>query len=157
MFFKDKEEYERYLSKNKVRNEIEDTQKYFNWSEDGEILLEKGMLRESALEVERYTNCICWVMLKDNETMALLKSQFGDIYRDLTIDDYYIAMYNNILLPEIANQLQNQSAKYYIAKNKPTKSKGYERKYLLTIDFKTKDEEIIHGEDILEDLNEDLR
>ena len=97
MFFKDKKEYEDYLSKNQVSISNENTQKYFSWSEDGEILIENSILRKSTIDVDNYTNCLDWNMLKDNETMVLLKRPFGDIYRGLSIDDYYIAIYNNIL------------------------------------------------------------
>ena len=122
MFFKDKKEYEDYLSKNQVSISNENTQKYFSWSEDGEILIENSILRKSTIDVDNYTNCLDWNMLKDNETMVLLKRPFGDIYRGLSIDDYYIAIYNNILLPQIAKQLGNESAKYYIAKDKDRKN-----------------------------------
>ena len=153
MFFKDKKEYEDYLSKNQVSISNENTQKYFSWSEDGEILIENSILRKSTIDVDNYTNCLDWNMLKDNETMVLLKRPFGDIYRGLSIDDYYIAIYNNILLPQIAKQLGNESAKYYIAKDKERKN----GKKIVTIDFKRKDEELIHGEDILERMGESIR
>ncbi len=153
MFFKDKKEYEDYLSKNQVSISNENTQKYFSWSEDGEILIENSILRKSTIDVDNYTNCLDWNMLKDNETMVLLKRPFGDIYRELSIDDYYIAIYNNILLPQIAKQLENESAKYYIAKDKDRKN----GKKIVTIDFKRKDEELIHGEDILERMGESIR
>lgn len=153
MFFKDKKEYEDYLSKNQVSISNENTQKYFSWSEDGEILIENSILRKSTIDVDNYTNCLDWNMLKDNETMVLLKRPFGDIYRGLSIDDYYIAIYNNILLPQIAKQLGNESAKYYIAKDKDRKN----GKKIVTIDFKRKDEELIHGEDILERMGESIR
>ena len=153
MFFKDKKEYEDYLSKNQVSISNENTQKYFGWSEDGEILIENSILRKSTIDVDNYTNCLDWNMLKDNETMVLLKRPFGDIYRELSIDDYYIAIYNNILLPQIAKQLGNESAKYYIAKDKDRKN----GKKIVTIDFKRKGEELIHGEDILERMGENIR
>ena len=74
-------------------------------------MIENSILRKSTIDVDNYTNCLDWNMLKDNETMVLLKRPFGDIYRELSIDDYYIAIYNNILLPQIAKQLENESAK----------------------------------------------
>ena len=151
MFFKDKEEYEEYLDKNQV-NSNKGTEKYFKWSADGEILIEDSILRKSTINIEDYTNCLGWNILKDNETMVLLKRPFGDIYRELSIDDYYIAIYNNILLPQIARQLGNESAKYYIAKDKDRPN----GKNIVTIDFKRKDEELVHGEDILEDMGENI-
>lgn len=156
MFFKDKTKYSEYLEKNKVDSKVNDIRKYFEFSEEGEVLLEKGMLRASTIDVEKYTSCIQWAMLDDNETMVLLKYQFGDLYRDISIQDYYTAMYNNILLPEIASQFQNKSARYFIAKNKTKKKAKFERKYILTIDFKEENEELMHGEDILEDLGREL-
>ena len=153
MFFKDKKEYEDYLKKNEVSIDSKNTKKYFEWSQDGEILIENSILRESSIDVERYTNCKGWKLLKDNETMILLKRPFGDVYRDMSADDYYIAMYNNILLPQIANQLGNQSAEYYIAKD----TDNPRLKNIVTIDFKKKDEELLHGEDILEDMGADIR
>ncbi len=68
-------------------------------------MIENSILRKSTIDVDNYTNCLDWNMLKDNETMVLLKRPFGDIYRGLSIDDYYIAIYNNMLLPQIAKQL----------------------------------------------------
>lgn len=151
MFFKDKKEYEEYLIKNRIEKDIVNAQKYFKWSEDGEILLEHSILSESAIDVEKYTNCKSWNILKDNETMLLVKIPFGDVYRDLNIDDYYITIYNNILLPQIANQFENKSAIYYIAKNNNRRM----GKYIVTLDFKGKNEELIHGDDILEYTGED--
>lgn len=52
MFFKDKKEYEDYLSKNQVSISNENTQKYFSWSEDGEILIENSILRKSTIDVD---------------------------------------------------------------------------------------------------------
>ena len=134
MFFKDKKEYEDYLSKNQVSISNENTQKYFSWSEDGEILIENSILRKSTIDVDNYTNCLDWNMLKDNETMVLLKRPFGDIYRGLSIDDYYIAIYNNILLPQIAKQLGNESAKYWLSILNGLKNRGVEDILITCID-----------------------
>lgn len=156
MFFKDKEEYEEYLRENKI-NEIDNNDSnYFKWTTNGEIILKECKKKNSMLDVSKYTNCIGWCMLKDNATMALIKHPFGDIRRDLNMNDYYMTIYNNILLPEIANQLQNDSARYYIATEKEYKTKSYHKQYLVTLDFKHKDEKIIHGEEILEETNRDI-
>lgn len=156
MFFKDREEYEEYLRKNRIDEIDSETEKYFKWTKNGEILLKECKKKNSMLDVSKYTNCIGWCMLKDNETMALIKHPFGDIRRDLNMNDYYMVIYNNILLPEIANQLQNESARYYMATEKEYKRQAYHKQYLVTLDFKQKDEEIIHGEDILEEVDKDI-
>ncbi len=118
-------------------------------NDNGEIILKKKQdYNTSALDVEKYTNCVNWVLLKDQKTMALLKRPFGDIYRELTKEQYYVSLYNNILLPQIAKQFQNKSAKYYIvAGNKFNRN----MKQILTVDFKKKNEELVHGEEILEE------
>lgn len=85
--------------------------------------------------------------------MALLKRPFGDIYRQLTKEQYNIALYNNILLPQIAKQFQNKSAMYYIVKGNRLSNN---LKHILTIDFKEINEELIHGEDILEEAGGDI-
>lgn len=145
--FKDEEEYKKYLENQKVSISSISEENYFQYSKDGEIILKGKDYNISAINVENYTNCIKWILLKDKRTMALLKYPFGDIYRNLSREQYYIALYNNILLPQIAKQLQNESAIYYIVKgNKESNN----MRHLLTIDFKNKNEELIHGEDILE-------
>lgn len=145
--FKDEEEYKKYLENQKISILSTFEENYFQYSKNGEIILEGKDYNLSAISVENYTNCITWILLKDNRTMALLKYPFGDIYRSLNKEQYYIALYNNILLPQIAKQLQNESAIYYIVKgNKESNN----MRHLLTIDFKDKNEELIHGEDILE-------
>lgn len=145
--FKDEEEYRKYLENQRVSISGISEENYFQYSKNGEIILKRQDYNISAINVENYTNCIKWILLKDNRTMALLKYPFGDIYRNLNKEQYYIALYNNILLPQIAKQLQNESAIYYIVKgNKESNN----MRHLLTIDFKDKNEELIHGEDILE-------
>ena len=85
--------------------------------------------------------------------MALLKRPFGDVYRNLQKGQYYISLYNNILLPQIAKQFQNESAIYYIVQGNELSNK---MKHLLTIDFKKHDEELIHGEEILKQAGGDI-
>ena len=94
--FKDKENYKEYLEKQKVEISYLDESNYFQHSENGEIILKKQDCNISSIDVERYTNCINWILLKDKKTMALLKRPFGDIYRQLTKEQYNIALYNNI-------------------------------------------------------------
>ena len=146
--FKDKQDYEKYIEKQKVTNADLREENYFEHNDNGEIILKKQDYNTSALDVEKYTNCVNWVLLKDQKTMALLKRPFGDIYRELTKEQYYVSLYNNILLPQIAKQFQNKSAQYYIvAGNKFNRN----MKQILTVDFKKKNEELVHGEEILEE------
>lgn len=156
MFFKDKEEYENYLKKNGIYESYDEIGRYFNWTNNGEIILKECKRERSALDINRYTNCESWYILKDNETMALVKHPFGDIRRDLNINDYYTTIYNNILLPQIAHQFQNDSAIYYIATEKEYKTQSYYKKYILTVDFKRKHEKMKHGEEILEEVHNDI-
>ena len=146
--FKDKQEYKEYLEKQKVEISNMNDENYFEHNDNGEIILKKQDYNISALDVEKYTNCINWILLKNKKTMALLKRPFGDIYRELSKNLYDVSLYNNILLPQIAKQFQNKSAKYYIvAGNKSNRN----MKQILTEDFKKKNEELIHGEEILEE------
>lgn len=156
MFFKDENEYREYIKKNKVNDELDGQQNYFEISRNGEVVLESSKCLNSNIDVSKYTNCIGWILLKDKKTMALLKLPFGDIYRRLSKQQYDISLYNNILLPQIAKELQNNSALYYIAKQQKREQSNYERKYLLTLDFKDKDEKLIYGEDILEKMQYDI-
>lgn len=155
MFFKDRKEYENYLRKNEVEEYMDEyisgQENYFNWTEDGYIKLEKNKFLKSNKDVSQYTNCIGWSLLSDGKTMVLIKRPFGDIYRDLTLENYYKSMYNNILLPQVAKQFQVSSAIYYLAKKDSKKAREYKQTYIVTKDFKDKDEELIHGEEILEE------
>ncbi len=146
--FKSKDEYEEYLYRNKIDTTDLDTDNYFEHSENGEIIINKKDYKISSLDVERYTNCINWILLKDQKTMALLKRPFGDIYRNLNKEQYEIALYNNILLPQVARQFQNKSAMYYIVGGKRNHTKT-----ILTIDFKNSNEELVHGEEILQETS----
>ena len=151
--FNDEEEYKEYLDRQKVNISNLDEENYFKHAENGEIIIDKQDFKVSALDVERYTNCIKWILLKDQKTMALLKRPFGDIYRNLDKRQYDISVYNNILLPQIAKQFQNKSAMYYLVKdNKASRN----IKNILTLDFKRKNEELIYGEDILEETDGDI-
>ena len=146
--FKDKQEYKEYLEKQKVKISNLNDENYFEHNDNGEIVLKKQDYNISVLDVEKYTNCINWILLKNKKTMALLKRPFGDIYRELSKELYYVSLYNNILLPQIAKQFQNKSAKYYIvAEDKSNRN----MKQILTVDFKEKNEELIHGEELLEE------
>lgn len=151
--FNDEKEYKEYLDRQKVNISHLDEENYFKHAENGEIIIDKQDFQVSALDVERYTNCIKWILLKDQKTMALLKRPFGDIYRNLDKRQYDISVYNNILLPQIAKQFQNKSAMYYLVKgNKASRN----IKNILTLDFKRKNEELIYGEDILEETDGDI-
>lgn len=157
MFFKDREEYERYLQKNEVEEYTFGQENYFNWTDDGYIKLENNKFLKSNKDVSQYTNCMGWCLLSDGKTMVLIKRPFGDIYRDLSLENYYKAIYNNIVLPQVAKQFQVSSAIYYLAKkDSKGKRKGYEPIYIVTKDFKDKDEELIHGEVILEENESDI-
>lgn len=148
MFFKDSQEYEEYLKRNEIE-EIEELKKeghYFKWTDDGKIIIDNNKYRNSALQVDQYTNCDTWMLLDDKKTMALIKYPFGDIYRLLDKTQYYIVLYNNILLPQIAKQFGNISAKYYLAINKQKQTR------VLTLDFKEQGEGLIHGEELLEEV-----
>lgn len=151
--FKDIEEYRAYLNKQEVNETNIDDINYFQHTENGEIIINKQDYKLSTIDVEEYTNCINWILLKDNKTMALLKRPFGDIYRRLNREQYDIALYNNILLPQIAKQMQNESAIYYIVKGNKLSNN---MRHLLTVDFKNENEEIIHGEEILEQADGDI-
>lgn len=150
MYFKDEIENKRYLKKNEI--EEGEVGRYFNWSEEGDVLLNKNILRKSNKIIEDGSTCINWCMLNDQYTMILLKRPLGDIYRENSIEDYYIALYNNVLLPEISLQLRNSCAKYYLAKMDQKKDKT---NYIITIDFKKPNEVLIHGSEILEKMSGD--
>lgn len=154
MYFKDKKDYEQYLNKNEIQNRdhilTNFNNIFFQWSKEGDVLLEPNKCQKSTKNVEKYASCIGWILLNDGKTMALLKNSFGDIYRDLSLEDYNLALYNNILIPKIAKQLQNESASYYFTKiAEVERNQKNNRRYLLTLDFKGKDEELISGNDIL--------
>lgn len=158
MFFRDREEYEDYLRQNEIEDYEIGKDNYFEWNEDGYILLQRNKFTKSARDMSYYTNCETWVLLNDKVTMALIKYPFGDKYRNLSIDEYYKSIYNNILLPQISKQFQNESAKYFLAKkDNKGKKQRVEQTYILTKDFKRKNEELIHGEEILEENNADIR
>lgn len=155
MYFKDRKEYERYLNKNEIvdsNNEANNReQNFFQWSDEGDILLTQSKCKKSMQDVGQYASCIGWILLDNGTTMALLKNSFGDIYRELSKEDYYIALYNNILMPQIARQLQNQSASYYFTKMAETAKKPKNNtRYIMTLDFKRKDDEFVSGNEILE-------
>lgn len=159
MYFKNEKEYQEYLEKNKLEQNTPLTisdRNYFNCDNEGNVLLSQSKCQKSNIDMTKYSSCIGWILLNDGKTMALIKNLFGDVYRDLNKEDYNIAMYNPILLPEIAMQLQNKSAKYYLARRQ---IKGKERqnsmKYILTIDFKHKGEELIDGKEILRKMGEE--
>ena len=57
-------------------------------------------------------------------------------------------------MPQIAKQFQNKSAMYYIVKGNRLSNN---LKHILTIDFKETNEELIHGEDILEEAGGDIK
>lgn len=151
--FKDIESYKLYLDKQEVSVSSIDEYNYFQHSENGEIIIKNRDYNISGIDVGDYTNCINWILLKDNRTMALLKRPFGDVYRNLNKEQYDIALYNNILLPQIAKQLQNESAIYYIVEGNELSNN---MRHLLTIDFKNESEELIHGEEILEQADGDI-
>ena len=154
MYFFNKEAYKEYLVENEIENYEEllsNEKRYFEWTEKGEIILEKTKGRKSKIDVTQYSSCIGWIILNDGETMALIKNIFGDVYRDLNEKDYNISLYNNILLPEIAIQLKNESAQYYIAKRNPKDV----RRYILTLDFRNQ-KKLIHGTEILEETGNDI-
>lgn len=151
--FKDIETYKAYLDKQEINVLNIDEHNYFQHSKNGEIIIKNKDYNISTINVEDYTNCINWILLKDNKTMALLKRPFGDIYRNLSKEHYDIALYNNILLPQIAKQFQNESAIYYIVEGNKLSNN---MRHLLTIDFKNENENLIHGEDILEQAGGDI-
>lgn len=151
--FKDIEEYKEYLNRRQVSTENIDNMNYFQHAENGEIIINKQDYNLSSINVVNYTNCMNWILLKDKRTMALLKRPFGDIYRNLNKEQYDVALYNNILLPQVAKQMQNESALYYLVKGNKLSNN---MRHILTIDFKNKNEELIHGEDILEQAGGDI-
>lgn len=156
MFFKDKKEYEEYLEKNEVAENIDGKENYFNWTEDGYIKLEKNKFLKSYRDVSRYTNCMGWRILSDKKTMVLIKRPFGEIYRTLSKENYDKSIYNNIVMPQIAKQFRIESAIYYLAKkDKPKNKSEGQQKYIVTKDFREQDEELIHGEEMLEENNQD--
>ena len=156
MFFKNEEEYNEYLIKNGI-SEIEDNGSinYFDWDNEGHVLIDIKKCKESCIDVDNYYFCKGWIMLPDKKTMGLLKNPYGDIQRDVTKDQYDVSLYNNLLIPQIAIQAQNRTAKYYLAKLKKN-NKIDKRTYIFTLDFKHQDEEIIHGEEILENMQENI-
>lgn len=125
---------------------------YFQVDEKGNLLLDTKKCYKSERNVESYATCIGWIML-DSGRMALIKNFFGDIYRNrLSVEDYNLSKYNNILIPEIARQLQNNSAQYYFIKKEESNNT-----YLLTMNFLDMDseEKLIEGNDILLDSIKD--
>jgi hypothetical protein len=158
MYFKNEKEYQEYLKQNALEQNTPLTisnRNYFKWDNEGNVLLSQSKCQKSNIDMTKYSSCIGWILLDDGKTMALIKNLFGDVYRDLNKEDYNIAMYNPILLPEIAIQLQNKSAKYYLAKRE-TKGKEPQNsmKYVLTTDFKHKGEELVDGKEILRKMGE---
>ena len=77
-----KKEYKEYLDRQKVNISNLDEENYFKHAENGEIIIDKQDFQVSALDVERYTNCIKWILLKDQKTMALLKGHL-EIYTEI--------------------------------------------------------------------------
>lgn len=152
--FKDKETYRAYLDRQEISKlNIDAEDNYFQHSKNGEIIIKNKDYNISGIDIENYTNCIKWILLKDNRTMALLKRPFGDVYRNFDKEQYDVTLYNNILLPQIAKQLQNESAMYYIVQGNELSNN---MRHLLTIDFKNENEELIHGEEILEQAGGDI-
>lgn len=131
MFFLDKAEYEKYLQKNEIEEYIPGQENYFNWTEDGYIRLERNKFLKSNKDVSQYTNCMGWRLLSDGKTMVLIKRPFGDIYRNLSLENYYKSLYNNILLPQVAKQFQILSAIYYLAKKDTKKKQEDMNKHIL--------------------------
>lgn len=156
MFFRNKEEYEEYLEQNGIsENDSNIGENYFKWTDDGYILLDTKQCKPSSIDVDQYYFCKGWILLADKSTMALLKNPYGDIRRDITREEYNLSLYNNILVPQIATQLENRGAQYYLTKIKKGKTVD-KRTYILTLDFKHKNETLIHGEEILDDMEEGL-
>ena len=152
--FKDAREKEEYLQKNKVIYDFNKLVKdYFEWDEEGNILLDSSKCCQSIRDITNYATCIGWIMLPDG-SLALLKNSLGDVDRRLNLSDYNIARYNCLLMPELARQFGLESAQYYFAKrvkNRPKTS----LKFILTTDFRNKEkkEELVEGLDILSDDN----
>lgn len=151
--FKDIEEKKEYLQNNRVIIDINDLPKdYFEWDEEGNILLDSSKCVKSDIDIDNYTCCIGWIMLQDSK-MALLKNFFGDIVRNMSTKDYKTAKYNNILIPELARQFQNEATEYYFTKRAKSKTSI---DFLMSLDFRNKErgEELIQGDDILENVKE---
>lgn len=148
--FIDADKKEKYLKENQiVYSDINQLPKdYFDIDKEGNIILDFKRYYKSERDIDSYATCLSWIML-DTSKMALIKNFFGDIYRNrLSIDEYNLSKYNNILIPEIARQFQNDSAQYYFAKKQDSKNT-----YLLTMNFLQEElqEELIEGNDILLD------
>ena len=69
--FKDKQDYKEYLEKQKVEMSDLNEENYFEHNDNGEIILKKQDYNTSALDVEKYTNCVNWVLLKDHTILRL--------------------------------------------------------------------------------------
>ena len=151
--FKDEKNYKAYLNKQGISEKNMSEYNYFQHSKNGEIIIKNKEYNISGINIENYTNCISWILLKDHRTMALLKRPFGDVYRNLQKGQYYISLYNNIILPQIAKQFQNESAIYYLVQGNELSNK---MKHLLTIDFKKHNEDLIHGEEIIKQSKGDI-
>lgn len=125
--FKDATEKEEFLQENKVIYDFNTLVKdYFEWDEQGKILLDASKCCQSMRDITNYATCIGWIMLPDN-TLALLKNSLGDIDRRFNLSDYNIAKYNCLVMPEISLE------------------------FILTPDFRDakNKEELIEGLDIL--------
>ena len=157
MFFKNEKEYKEYLKRNGILDIDSNSEvNYFNWDSEGHMLVDIKKCKESYIDVNDFYFCKGWIMLPDKKTMGLLKNPYGDIQRDITKEQYDISLYNNLLIPQIAIQTENRTAQYYLAKLK-NNNKIDKRVYIFTLDFKHKDEELIHGEDIIEAMGEDTK
>ena len=157
MFFKNEKEYKEYLRRNGILD-IDDNSEinYFNWDTEGHMLIDIKKCNESYIDVNDFYFCKGWIMLPDKKTMGLLKNPYGDIQRDVTKEEYDLSLYNNLLIPQIAIQTENRTAQYYLAKLK-NNNKIDKRIYIFTLDFKHKNEQLIHGEDIIEAMGEDSK
>ena len=152
--FRNEDEYCNYLNKNKIdKNKFEEIansrQNYFEYDDKGRILLDFKKISESTLDVSRYSTPKGWFMFS-NTNMVLLKNIFGDVYRNLSREDYLVSKYNPVLMPHVAKQFKLRSAEYLFATDKKDKRLTY----ILTPSFLNKQEELIEGNEILENPKE---
>lgn len=150
MFFNERE-YNDYLNKNKVnRGDFEKNntfkKEYYKQDKNGRIILDMKRTTESAIDISSYSTPKGWYML-DNMDMVLVKNIFGDVYRNLSEENYNFSKYNAIVMQYLSKQFGIKSAQYYLAMEKSNPRLTY----IITPSFLNKNEKLVEGNSILRD------
>lgn len=95
-----------------------------------------------------YTTALCEIMLKGGNT-CIVKNKIGDVLGSINEQGKTISVYNNIILPYLGESFFGiDTVKYYIARFTDPNNKlmlDSENQYLITLDAKQDEEEIIEG------------